>query len=260
MLGALWLLFVTRELGLSPAVVGLIACVGGLASLAGATSVDRATARLGPGRLALTAFAVDAAATVITPLAPGGAPLVAIAMLVGAQLVGAQLVGDSVATMFEITEVSIRQARVRDVGLGRVNATILSGSLATELFGAIAGGLVAETIGLRAAVFLPVIAGVVGTWALARSAVPALKLDYGNPALEPDEAHLPDEPNEAHLPDEPNEAHLPDEPNEAHQPDEPNEAHQPDEPNEAHQPDAPDGLALPDAPDGLAQPEGPAAG
>ena len=53
--------------------------------------------------------------------------------------------------MYEITEVSLVQASVGDRVLGRVNATISTFTTLLTLAGAIAGGIIAETWGLRAA-------------------------------------------------------------------------------------------------------------
>ena len=167
--GGLWLLFVTRELGLGPIAVGLIAAVGGAASLGGAILVGRLTRRWTIGVVLLGALGTSAVASLAIPLAPSGAPLVAAGFLVVAQLVG-----DSSATVFGIAEVSVRQARVEDRGLGRVTATIRTGVLLMELAGAIAAGLVAAAVGLRAAVFIAPAAGLLATWFLWRS--PARRL------------------------------------------------------------------------------------
>jgi MFS family permease len=167
--GALWLLFVTRELGLGPIAVGLIAAAGGLAALAGATLVGRLTRRWRIGLVLMAALGTQAVASFAIPLAPSGAPLVAAAFLVFAQLVG-----DSSATVFEIVEVSVRQTLVPDHGLGRVNATIRTATLLTELVGAVAGGLVAAVIGLRPAVFIAPAAGLLAACFLRISPVPRL--------------------------------------------------------------------------------------
>ncbi len=165
--GGLWLIFVTNELGIGPIAVGLIAAVGGVASLSGAALSSRLTRRWAIGAVLVATLLIDAVAGLAIPLAPSGAPLVAAAFLVFAQLVG-----DSSATVFEIGDVSIRQARVRERALGRVNASIRTGTLLTELAGAIAAGVVAATIGLRAAVFIAPAAGLLAAWILWRSPVP----------------------------------------------------------------------------------------
>ena len=62
---------------------------------------------------------VAALGNLLIPLAPAGMPLVAVAFLVGQQLIG-----DTAVTIYDVTEISMRQARVEDRHLGRVNATV----------------------------------------------------------------------------------------------------------------------------------------
>jgi len=119
--GATWLLFVTEELRLDPATVGVVAALGGFGSLLGALLAERATRRYGLGRVVVTSLLLAALGNLLIPLAPAGLPLVAVGFLVGQQLIG-----DTAVTVFDVTEVSVRQARVGDRELGRVNATVRS--------------------------------------------------------------------------------------------------------------------------------------
>jgi MFS family permease len=147
--GSTWLLFATGELALDPAVIGVIAALGGIGSLAGALVAERAVRRYGLGRLVVVSLVVAAIGNLLIPLAPAGLPLVAVACLLGQQLIG-----DTAVTAFDVTEVSVRQARVHDRSLGRVNATVRVAMVLAQLGGTIVGGLVAEMAGLRAAAFL----------------------------------------------------------------------------------------------------------
>jgi MFS family permease len=147
--GATWLLFVTDELHLDPAIIGVIAALGGLGSLAGALLAERAVRRFGLGRLVIVSLVVAAIGNLLIPLAPAGLPIVAVAFLLGQQIIG-----DTAVTVFDVTEVSVRQARVGDRQLGRVNATVRVAMVLAQLGGTIAGGLAAEALGLRTAAFL----------------------------------------------------------------------------------------------------------
>ncbi len=155
--GATWLLFVTDELHLDPAVIGVIAALGGLGSLAGALLAERAVRRYGLGRLVILSLVVAAIGNLLIPLAPAGLPIVAVAFLLGQQIIG-----DTAVTVFDVTEVSVRQARVGDRQLGRVNATVRVAMVLAQLAGTIAGGLVAETLGLRTAAFLAPVFALLG--------------------------------------------------------------------------------------------------
>ena len=164
--GATWLLFVTEELRLDPAVVGVIAALGGFGSLLGALFAERLTRRYGLGRVAIGATLVAAFGNLLIPLAPAGMPLVAIACLLGQQLIG-----DTGTTVFDVTEVSVRQARVDARQLGRVNATVRVAMVLAQLVATLAGGLVAEAIGLRGAALLAPVGALLGALALYASPV-----------------------------------------------------------------------------------------
>jgi len=164
--GTIWLLFSTGELGLDAGVIGVIAALGGFGSLLGALLAERAVGRYGLGRLVVVSLVFAAIGNLLIPLAPAGAPLLAILFLVGQQLVG-----DTAVTMFDVTEVSMRQARVADRSLGRVNATVRVLMVLAQLVGTAAGALVAETAGLRAAGFLGPVFALLGAAALYRSPV-----------------------------------------------------------------------------------------
>jgi Na+/melibiose symporter-like transporter len=144
--GGIWLLFATRELGLGPAAIGLIAGVGGIASLVGAVAVAPSTRRWGVGRVAAATLALTAIGNFFVPLAPSGAPLVAIACMVAAQLVG-----DSGATAYEVIEASVRQALVDGRALGRVGSTFRVADVLVQLVAMLLGALLAEAASLRIA-------------------------------------------------------------------------------------------------------------
>ncbi len=168
--GATWFLFVLDELQLSPAVLGLVAGVGGASSFVGAVVAARATRRWGIGRVAVVALLLTALGNAFIPLAPAGLPLVAIGCLVLQQLVG-----DSSAVVFEITEVSVRQSIVADRSLGRVTSTIRVGSVLAQLVCTVGAGLLAEAIGLRATSWLAPLGGLVAAAIVWRSPVMRLR-------------------------------------------------------------------------------------
>ena len=167
--GATWLLFANGDLGLDPATIGVVAALGGFGSLLGALLAERAARRVGLGRLVVVSLLFAALGNLLIPLAPAGLPIVAVAFLVGQQLIG-----DTAVTVFDVTEISVRQARVDDRRLGRVNATVRVAMVMAQLAGTLAGGLVAEVIGLRGAAFLAPIGALLGAWALLASPVRSL--------------------------------------------------------------------------------------
>ena len=155
--GAIWLLFALEELGLGPAVVGIVAGLGGFSSFIGAVVAGRATRRFGIGPVAVGAMLLAAAGNAFIPIAPAGLPVLAVACLVMQQLVG-----DSAVTVYDITEVSVRQTLVRDRALGRVAATFRVAAMVAQLIATLGAGLLGEAIGLRATAWLGPLGGVVG--------------------------------------------------------------------------------------------------
>jgi MFS family permease len=169
--GATWLLFATETLSLDPALIGVIAALGGFGSLFGSVVAERMVARWGFGKVALASLVLATFAILLTPLAPAGMPVVAVALLLAQQLIG-----DAAMTVFYVGEVSVRQARVDDRQLGRVSATARVASVAAQLVATLMGGLAAEAIGLRGALFLAPLCIVAGVAAVALSPVRSLRL------------------------------------------------------------------------------------
>ena len=144
--GTSYLIFALNELQLGPAAIGVIAAVGGIGSLAGSFLAPRMVRRFGIGPTIILGMVGFLLGNTLIPLAPAGAVLIGAAFLITQQLFG-----DALATVYEITEVSLVQASVADRILGRVNATIHTFTTLLTLFGAVVGGIIAEAWGLRAA-------------------------------------------------------------------------------------------------------------
>ncbi|MGK2850185.1 MAG: MFS transporter [Candidatus Limnocylindrales bacterium] len=168
--GATFFLFALETLGLSPALVGIVAGVGGASSFIGAVIATRSTRRFGIGQVAIAAMLLSALGNLFIPLAPAGLPLIAVACLVAQQLIA-----DSAVTVYDVTEVSVRQALVADRELGRVAATFSVLAVAAQLVATVGAGLLAEVIGLRAVAFLAPIGGLLGAAILWWSPVRTLR-------------------------------------------------------------------------------------
>lgn len=150
MLSVVYLIYLTREVGFSAGVLGMIFAVGGVTSLAGAVFADR-IGRIGGFGPGLT-FALA-----LVALGALGMPLATSVSLAGvAFLVANQLLTDPFWTIYNINELSLRQAITPPDMLGRMNATIRVVEFGAMLGGGIAGGLLGEFLGLREALFASV--------------------------------------------------------------------------------------------------------
>jgi predicted MFS family arabinose efflux permease len=168
--GATFFLFALNDLGLSPAAVGIVAAVGGGSSFIGAIVATRSTRRWGVGRVAIAGTLLSALGMLFIPLAPAGMPIIALLCLLAQQLIA-----DSGETVYDITEVSVRQTFVRDRELGRVASTFRVLAVAAQLAATIGSGLLAEVVGLRATAFLAPLGGVVAAGVLWWSPVRILR-------------------------------------------------------------------------------------
>jgi MFS family permease len=185
--GTVYLLFATRDVGLGPAAIGIIAGIGGGGSFIGAALAGRVVKRFGIGQTMLLGMVGFTVGSALIPLAPSGAVLVGAAFLVGQQLIA-----DTAGTVYDIVETSLTQSIVRARILGRVNATISTYTTLLSLIGTIGGGIIAEVLGLRAALAIGLLGGVA---ALAFIWFSPIRGMHGIPA----EFHLTPTPDDAPL-------------------------------------------------------------
>ncbi len=180
--GATWFLFALNELGVSPALVGVIAGVGGASSFIGAVVATRSTRRWGVGPVAIAAMLLAAVGNAFIPLAPAGLPIVAVACLVAQQLIA-----DSAITVYDVTETSVRQTLVNDRELGRVASTFQVASAGAQLIATSGAGRVAEVIGLRATSLLAPLGGLLAAailyWSPVRSIRDLAAIDRRTPGV-----------------------------------------------------------------------------
>jgi predicted MFS family arabinose efflux permease len=145
--GSLYILFAIRELGLSAALLSAIIAVGGAGGLFGALVAERLARRYGLGPTLIGAAIVAGIASLLPPLARGPAPVCA-AVLSAAQLC------DVAWPVYNINELSLRQAIAPGRLLGRVNAAMHLVFHGVLPVGALVGGLLADAMGVRQALFV----------------------------------------------------------------------------------------------------------
>lgn len=157
-IGVLYDMYLLRELGMSPAIVGLTVGVGGVGALVGAFLAQPMVERFGVGRAIVGGVLVNSAASLLLPLAYG--PLsVSLTMILVSQA------SDVAGAVFFINMLSLRQAVTPDNLLGRVNASFSFATTAAGLVGALAGGLLGEWLGLRPGIAIGAIGvGMASVW------------------------------------------------------------------------------------------------
>jgi predicted MFS family arabinose efflux permease len=142
-MASLYTLFALRDLGLSPAQLGIAIGCGGIGGLAGAALAAPAALRWGTRRTLLGSLAITAVMQVFIPLAPA-VPWIAMTFLIAAQVFG-----DGAMTVYLVNETTLRQRLLPREALGRAAATwqVAAGLLTPA--GALLGAVLAEAIGLR---------------------------------------------------------------------------------------------------------------
>lgn len=159
--GALYSLYVIREVGLSPVALGVLVSAGGIGALTGALFGSRFTSWFGVGRTVMFSLTGASLLNLLTPLA-GGTPALAMALLVFNQIAG-----DALWAVYGINEITLRQTLVPDHLLGRANASAEFLTQTAAPLGAIAAGALAAVTSSRFTLLIAVLGMIaVALWTL----------------------------------------------------------------------------------------------
>ena len=139
---SLYVLYAIRYLRISPAVLGAVIAVGGAANMLGALLAGRLVRRFGVGSMLIGSMLLIGLAALMVPLAHGSV-LIATAFLAAAQL------GDLGWPIYNINELTLRQAITPKDLLGRVNAVMQMLIHGVFPVGSFCGGALASVIGVR---------------------------------------------------------------------------------------------------------------
>jgi MFS family permease len=141
---AVFVLYVTRDLTMDAGLLGLIFASGSVGFLLSASVANYAAQRLGLGSTMIGALLLGGIVRLLIPLASGPA-VVAMPLLVGAWFLS-----NLGLSVYNVNVAGLRQAVTPDRLQGRVSATIRFIGWGTVPLGALIGGVLGETIGLRA--------------------------------------------------------------------------------------------------------------
>ena len=145
---ALYILYATRSLHLSPVLIGVIFAAGGVGAIPGAILADRSGARFGVGRTIIGGYALAGLAALLVPLAVGPTAAIVAILMLGKWFGG---ITDAAANIHQWT---LRQVVTPDRLAGRVTAGhrfLVYGACA---LGAVASGGLGSVVGVRAALFV----------------------------------------------------------------------------------------------------------
>ena len=139
---AVLLVFARRELHLSPLAIGLAFTLSNVGPLLAAFNANRISSRFGVGRTIIGASIIGAPTFLVIPFAPEGNAALAL-------LVPAFIIGGLSNVIYNVTQVSLRQAITPERLQGRMNSVMRFIVWGTIPLGSIIGGVLASTIGVK---------------------------------------------------------------------------------------------------------------
>ena len=157
---AVYLIFAYRVLHLSPGVVGLVFGAGAVGGLLGALSASWIARQIGLGPTLLVTIIAFGLGALLVPLAQLGfaVPL----------LLASSMIGSFANPVYNINQVSLRQAITPDRVQGRMNATVRTVIWGTIPIGALIGGVIGNAYGLVPAMYAGIAVSLLaGAWILA---------------------------------------------------------------------------------------------
>lgn len=139
---AVLLVFARRDLGLSPLAIGLALTISNVGPLVAAFNAHRISSRFGVGRTIIWASVLGGPAFLIIPFAPQGNAALTF-------LIPAFILGGLANVIYNVTQVSLRQAITPERIQGRMNSVMRFIVWGTIPLGSLIGGVLATTIGVK---------------------------------------------------------------------------------------------------------------
>jgi MFS family permease len=144
---AVLIVFARRTLDLSPKVIGLAFTFSNVGPLIAAFSANRISRRFGVGPTIIGTSMLGGPMFLLVPFAPHGNAALAV-------LAPAFLVGGFMGVVYNVTQVSLRQAMTPERIQGRMNSVMRFIVWGTIPLGSLVGGVLASSIGLKAALIV----------------------------------------------------------------------------------------------------------
>jgi MFS family permease len=164
---ALYFVYAYRHLRMTPALVGLAGAIGATGWLLGSWQADRLRRLVGVNGATILGSALTGPAALLIPLAPRS--------LAVPFLAASGVVMGFGAVVYNIQQVSLRQAITPERLQGRMNASMRFLVWGTIPLGSLTGGTLASTIGLRQAIFVGAILGFVSVLPVVLSPLRSLR-------------------------------------------------------------------------------------
>jgi MFS family permease len=152
--GVILVLYIVNELGINPGTLGLIFAIANLGVLVGALTAERLAGWIGIGPTIVWSAFASPFSLVLVALAPRESPV--------PLLVAGGVIGAATSVIYNVNQVSLRQAITPQNMLGRMNATMRFIVWGTIPIGALVGGYLGGLIGLQATIWVGAIGSFIG--------------------------------------------------------------------------------------------------
>ena len=143
---AILMVYLLRQLGLAPEIVGVVFSIGASGFLLGALLGNRIARRFGVGRTIVASALMFGPGNLLIGIAP---PDLAVPFIIAGTFLGG-----FAGVVYNINQVSLRQAITPERMQGRMNATMRFLVWGTIPIGSLIGGVLGTTLGLRETILL----------------------------------------------------------------------------------------------------------
>jgi MFS family permease len=178
LLFSIFLVYLVREIALTPELIGIAFAVGNVGFLTGAIVASRISERLGVGPTIILSAMVSGTAILLLPIASRENALPFI-------IVSGAINGFAVV-VYNVTQVSFRQAITPERMQGRMNATMRFIVWGTIPLGTTLGGILGTTVGLHETIWVGAIGGLFAFVPLLFSPLRSLRTMPEPPQAEPE--------------------------------------------------------------------------
>lgn len=182
------ILYAVNQLGLNAGLLGLVIGAGAVGSVLGAVLTGRITRAIGIGPTAVLGFIGFPAPLILIPMASGPEPVLLAAFFT------AEFVSGFGVMLLDIANASLQSAVIPDALRSRVSGAFRTVNYGVRPLGALVGGTLGSTIGLRPTLWIATVGGLLSVLWLLPSPIPRIR---ELPDEEPDPAAAEAEAAEA---------------------------------------------------------------
>jgi MFS family permease len=173
MFSALFMLYAVRTLHVRPGVLGLVLGAGAVGGVLGSLVTKRVAARAGVGRAYVAGCLAFTVPLLLVPLARPPLTL--------ETLITAEFLSGFGVMMLDISIGAIFAAVIPDALRSRVTGAFQAVNYGTRPLGALLGGLLGATLGVRPALWVATAGGVIGALLMIPSPLPGYRMTTGPP-------------------------------------------------------------------------------